>query len=139
MINFKALFIRLLINAAALFIVVKTVKGIHLTAEGVNGITVLLAAGAVIGIINAVIRPVILLLTLPINILSLGLFTIVVNAVLFALSAVFVNGFEVTSVWGAVVGSLLFSIISGVVAWIIPDTRKGAKDKSTVVQYRVIK
>lgn len=139
MINFKAVFIRLLINAAALFVVVKTVKGIYITAEGIDGIIVLLAAGAVIGIINAVIRPVILLLTLPINILSLGLFTIVINAVLFALAAVFVKGFEVTSVWGAVVGSLLFSIISGVVAWIIPDTRKGAKGKGIGVQYKIVK
>lgn len=139
MINFKAVFIRLLINAAALFVVVKTVKGIHLTAEGLNGIIVLLAAGAVIGIINAVIRPVILLLTLPINVISLGLSIIVINAALFALSAVFVKGFEVTSIWGAVVGSLLFSIISGVVAWIIPDTRKGAKDKGIGVQYRIVK
>ena len=139
MINFKAVFFRLLINAAALFVVAKTVQGIRLTAEGANGVIVLLAAGAVIGIVNAVIRPVILLLTLPINILSLGLFTIVINAVLFALTAVFVKGFEVTSVWGAVVGSLLFSLISGVAAWIIPDTRKGAKDKGIGVQYRIVK
>src|SRR3990172_3969273 len=73
----------------------------------VSGFVPALLAAAVLAIINAVIRPILLLLTLPINIITLGLFTLVINALLIMLTAAIVPGFRVNSFWSA----LLFSII----------------------------
>src|SRR5512138_2520087 len=100
------------INTAALLIVVKTVKGLAVTVQGAESIFVLALASAVIGLINSFIRPVIILLTLPLNVLSFGLFTLVINGVIFYAADFLVPGFEVTSLWGAIFGSLLYSVIT---------------------------
>lgn len=71
-----------------------------------------LGAVAVIGLINILIKPLLLFLTIPINILTLGLFTIVINAFLFWLSGKVMPGFYVDGVWASVFGSILFSILS---------------------------
>ncbi|HRU38369.1 MAG TPA: phage holin family protein [Candidatus Goldiibacteriota bacterium] len=123
-----------MINMAALFIVVRTVKGLNLTATGVEGIITLAAASAVIGLINTFIRPVIILLTLPINVISFGLFTLVINGVIFIITGSLVRGFEVKSLWGAVIGSLIFSLVSMVAGWLLVP-----RQASQRVEYRVIK
>ena len=92
-----------------------------------------MAAAAVIGLINTFIRPFIILLTLPINVISFGLFTLVINGVIFILTGALVRGFEVTSLWGAVIGSLVFSLISMVAGWFIVPRQRDEK-----VEYRVI-
>ena len=74
-----------------------------------------LFAAAVLGILNAFFRPVILLLTLPINILSLGLFTFVINAVILLMASGIINGFKIDGFFSALLGSLLISIVS----WIL--------------------
>ncbi len=101
------LIIRWFINALALVLVTKIVPGITLSDFG----TALLAA-AVIGLINALIKPVLLLLTLPINLLTLGLFTFVINAVVLLLAASLVTGFKVEGFGTALVSSILLTIIS---------------------------
>jgi putative membrane protein len=75
-----------------------------------NFVIAMLAALVVV-LINQLIRPVILLLTLPINILTLGLFVFIINAILFSLAAWLVPGFVVTNFWNALLGSLLLSLI----------------------------
>ena len=71
-----------------------------------------LFAAAMLGILNAFFRPIALLITLPLNILSLGLFTFIINAVLLLMVGGVIGGFEVTGFWTAVGGSLVISIVS---------------------------
>jgi putative membrane protein len=131
--NFWTLFAKWMINTAALLIVVKTVKGLNVTQAGMDGILTLAAAAAVIGLINTFIKPFIIFLTLPINVISFGLFTLVINGVIFVITGLLVKGFEVKSFWGAVIGSLLFSFISMVAGlFVVP------RDESIRTDYRII-
>src|SRR4051794_19664376 len=101
------LVIRWIVNALALWIVSVLVSGIHTT-----GVFVTLVAALVLGILNALVRPFLLLLTLPINLMTLGLFTFVVNALMLELTASVVKGFFVDGFGAALVGALLLSIVS---------------------------
>jgi putative membrane protein len=71
-----------------------------------------LAGALVLGLLNAFLRPILIFLTLPVNVLTLGLFTLVVNGLVFYLAASLVKGFYVAGFWSAVVAALVFSIIS---------------------------
>lgn len=78
----------------------------------VQGFFSALFAAAVLGILNAFFRPIALLLTLPINILSFGLFTFIINAVMLKMASSIIPGFNVHGFWAAVMGALFISIIS---------------------------
>ena len=104
------LIINWLLATLAVLITSYLLPGINL-----KGFTTALLVALVLGVINAVIRPVIIILTLPINILTLGLFTLVINALMVLLVAAIVPGFAVRSFWWA----LGFSIILTVVNWTI--------------------
>jgi putative membrane protein len=101
------LIIKWILFALALILITKIIPGIK-----VEGFTTALIAVAVIGLVNTVISPIIKLLALPINLLTLGLFTLIINAALFALSAYFVSGFQVGGFVPAFLGAILFSIFS---------------------------
>jgi len=81
--------------------------GIH-----VSGFFSAFFAAAILGILNAVFRPILIILTLPINILSLGLFTFVINALLLKMASGVISGFDVQGFWSAVFGSLIISLVS---------------------------
>ena len=81
--------------------------GIH-----VSGFMSALWAAAILGILNAFFRPVALILTLPINILTLGLFTFVINAVMLKMASGVIDGFEVRGFWPALLGALIISLVS---------------------------
>jgi len=70
-------------------------------------------AAAVLGILNAIFRPLLILLTLPLNILSLGLFTFVINAFLLKMASGLISGFEVHGFWTALAGALIITLVSG--------------------------
>ena len=93
-------------------------EGIH-----VEGFFSALAAAAVLGILNAFFRPILIILTLPINILSLGLFTFVINALLLLMASGVIRGFEVYGFWSAVFGSLIISLVS----WLLNTFVSGDK------------
>jgi putative membrane protein len=78
----------------------------------VSGFLPAVFAAAVLGILNAFFRPIALLLTLPINILSLGLFTFIINALMLKMASGIIPGFDVYGFWTAISGSLLISVIS---------------------------
>lgn len=101
------LIVKWLISALAIFAVGSFLPGIHV----LNYMTALWAALA-LGILNAIIRPILLLLTLPINLITLGLFTFVLNGFMFWLATKFVAGFTVDGFWWAVLGALLVAAIS---------------------------
>jgi len=103
----KELLIKWIVNSTALLVVANVVTGVVLD----NWVTVFVAA-LVLGFLNAFLRPVLIFLTLPVNVLSLGLFTLFINAFLFYLAAHLVRGFHVTDYWQAFLAAFLFSIVS---------------------------
>jgi len=116
---FRGILIRWLVNAGGLLLISYGIEGIE-----VDGIPPALIAAAVLGIMNAVIRPILLILTLPINILTLGLFTFILNGAMLYLTAQVVRGFSVSGFWSAVLGALILSIISGVMSLFIEDVAR---------------
>jgi putative membrane protein len=102
-------FLRWSINLLALVVAASVIPGIRIQSMGMG-----IAAAGILGIVNAVIRPVVLLFTLPINLLTLGLFTLVINAAMLKLVAAIVPGFVLESFGAAFLGALLISFISWV-------------------------
>ncbi|MBI2875559.1 MAG: phage holin family protein [Candidatus Tectomicrobia bacterium] len=113
----KGLIVRWLINAAALGITGWILKGIQ-----IKGLSSLLIAALVLGLLNAFVRPILLFFTFPLNILTLGLFTFVINALLLLLVSRVVEGFEIDSFWSAFVGAILLSIISLFLSLFVGET-----------------
>ena len=103
----RGIFIRWLILTVAIIIASYLLEGIR-----VSGFFSAFFAAAMLGILNAFFRPIIFILTLPINILTLGLFTFVINAIMLMMASGMISGFEVSGFWSAVFGSLLISIVS---------------------------
>ncbi len=104
-----SLLLRWLFSAMSLMLVAYFVPGI-----AVVSFYSALWAALVLGLANALIRPILVILTLPINILTLGLFTLVINALLFWLASTVVKGFSVSGFWPAFWGALATSIVSGI-------------------------
>ena len=100
---------RIAITALSLLIVAKLSIGV--TIDGLIGA---LIAAVVLGVFNTLVRPLLIILTLPITIVTLGLFIIVINASLFYFAATFVDGFAVSSFFAAVLGSIIVSVISSI-------------------------
>jgi len=106
---------RWLINAVALYLTTLVVPGVK-----VPGFGAALVAALVLGVVNAVIRPVVLILTLPVNILTLGLFTFVVNAcMLYIVSRVTLLRLE--GFWAALLGAIVLSIVSAILTHLVRD------------------
>ncbi len=103
----KELLLKWLVNTIALFVVVHVVAGVS-----VERWQTMIVAALVIGLLNAFLRPFIIFLTLPVTILTLGLFTLVVNGLMFSLAAWLVKGFHVAGFASAFVAALVFSIVS---------------------------
>ncbi len=101
-----------LINSLGLLLVSKSIKGIEFHGNGWEEAATIFAAAALLGLVNVLLKPMLLLLTLPINLLSLGLFTLVINAGCLGLVAWLVEGFEVSGFWAALLGAFLLSLIS---------------------------
>ena len=104
MLNLLALWI---VNALALLALPYVVPSVQIAGFG----TALLVA-VVLGLINALLKPLLVLLTLPVTLLTLGLFIFVINALLFQLTGHLVDGFHVGGFWSALVGSIAYSLIS---------------------------
>ena len=108
--------IRVLANVLAILAAAYVLPGIE-----VSGGMALLAAGLVLALINAVVRPILLLLTLPITLVTLGLFLFVLNAFCLWLTSELVKGFEVHGFWPAVFGALFVSVVSWLVNAFLRD------------------
>jgi putative membrane protein len=111
--------LRVLINAATIALAAYLVAGIHLTGWGPA-----LLAGVVLGLINALVRPVLVILTLPITLLTLGLFLLVLNGFCLALSAWLVPGFDIDGFFPAVLGALITSVVSWLLTAFLSDRGK---------------
>lgn len=84
----------------------------------ISSFTTALIASIVIALVNLVIKPILVFLTLPINILTLGIFILVINALLFMFVAYLVPGVEVNGFWSAFLGALILSILSVGISWL---------------------
>ncbi|HZW52575.1 MAG TPA: phage holin family protein [Candidatus Elarobacter sp.] len=114
------LLIRLVVNAVALIAVAYVVPGIH-----VSGFGGALLAALVLGIVNAVLRPILLLVSLPLTLITLGLFTLVINALLFWLVGALHVGLTVDGFWPAFWGAIVMSIVS----WLLSLFTRGAEER----------
>ena len=103
-----------LINALALAAVAYLMPSVSIASAGAA-----LAAALVLGLVNALVRPVLVLLTLPVTILTLGLFIFVINGLLFWAVGNFVSGFHVAGFWPGVFGAIVFSLISWALSHLI--------------------
>jgi putative membrane protein len=97
-----------LISVLAIGIGAYLVPGVTVTLSGA------LVAAVVLGALNLIIRPILLLLTLPINILTLGLFSLVVNALLVMIASAIVPGFVVAGFWSALLFAIVLAVVNGV-------------------------
>jgi putative membrane protein len=112
------LLITWLVNALALLALPYLFNSIQ-----VDDFVTALVAALVLGLVNALIRPVLVLLTLPVTLLTLGLFIFVINGLLFWFVGSFVPGFHVAGFWAGVFGAIVYSIISWVLSALIPDRK----------------
>jgi putative membrane protein len=112
---------RILINGAAILLAASVVPGVAVTS-----VTSAFIAGLVLALINAIVRPILIVLTLPITLVTLGLFIFVLNAFCFWLASVFVPGLTVAGFWAAVLGALIVSVVSWVLTAFLSDTGRVA-------------
>ncbi|MEE2702674.1 MAG: phage holin family protein [Myxococcota bacterium] len=105
---------RVIIVAAGLWLAELMVAGIQFDGPGT-----LLAAALLLGIVNAVIRPIAILLTLPFTILSLGLFLLVINAAMLGLVSALLGGFALAGFWSAIAGGIVVSLTGWLASWYI--------------------
>jgi len=121
--------IRILINAAALWVAAQLLDGITLSDQPVA----VLIVAVVFGLVNSLIRPVVKLLTFPFTIVTLGLFTLVINAAMLQLTDWLTEGLNVVGFWTSVLGGIIISLVSWFLSILLPDDEddwKRSKDRS---------
>jgi putative membrane protein len=101
---------KVILNGIAILAATWMLPGLHL-----SGPAAALGGGAVLGLVNALVRPVLIVLTFPLTLVTLGLFIFVVNALCFGLTAWLIPGFGIDGFWWALIGSLVVSVVS----WIL--------------------
>ena len=111
---------RVIINGLALIVLSLLLKGVQL-----DSIPSAFIAALVLGVLNAVIRPLLLLFSLPINIMTLGIFTLVINGFLLWMVTAVVVGFSISNFGLVILSAILLSIISGLLSWLLgkPDKK----------------
>ena len=115
----QGLIVRTAITMLGLFLASKLIPGVWIEGTG----SFILAA-LLLGVVNALVRPIAFLLTLPLTIITLGLFLFVLNAAMFGLVSAFLDNFTVSGFWAAVFGAIVVSITSTIASWCIgPDGR----------------
>ncbi|MBI4764139.1 MAG: phage holin family protein [Deltaproteobacteria bacterium] len=110
----RGILLKWLVNTLALLVTAYVVKGIQVT-----GASSLILAAALLGILNALIRPILIILTLPINIITLGLFTLIINGAMLWFVSLIIKGFVIQGFWPAIVGALIISLVSWLFNWLV--------------------
>ena len=103
-----------IVTTLAILVVTYLIPGVRVSSLGTA-----IVAATILGILNALVRPILVVLTLPLTILTLGLFLFVINALMFQLAGALVPGFHVDSFWSALLGSLIVSIVAYIVYSVI--------------------
>jgi putative membrane protein len=115
----KGFLLRVVIVAAGLWVASKIVPGVEIN----DGWTLLLAA-LILGIVNAIVRPIVIILTLPLTILTLGLFLLIINAAMLSLVAWMLDGMTVSGFWSAFFGALVVTVTGWIASSFISDQGK---------------
>lgn len=110
----RGFILRALISAFAIWLAAQVLDGIRIEGPGT-----VFAAGFLLGVVNAFVRPVLTLVTLPMTIITLGLFLLVINAAMLGLVASFLPGLQIAGFGPALLGSILVSIVSWIASWTI--------------------
>ena len=110
---------KLILSAVAVIILAKLLPGVHL-----DNYTTAIIVAAVLAILNVLVKPVLIIFTLPITILTLGLFLLVVNAMIILLTDKLIDGFAVSSIWTAILFSLLLSCLQSLLYSILKEDKK---------------
>ncbi len=126
-----SILIALVLNALALIITAYVVPGIS-----VSGFLSAILAAIVLGLINTFIKPLLVFLTAPLNFLTLGLFSFVVNAFVLWLVTFFVPGFRVDSLLSAILGAIVLSVVSTILAMLLKDVAVGERGGGNVRRKR---
>jgi putative membrane protein len=120
--------LKLLLNGVALIVADWLIDGLHLA-----DVTTAIIAGVILGLVNALVKPVLFILTLPFTLITLGLFLFVLNAICLALAARLVPGFEIDGWWPAFWGALIVTVVS----WLLNGLIPGEENKKRVVARRI--
>jgi putative membrane protein len=118
------LIIRFVVSALALGVTTYLVPGMHSYS-----VPALLVAALILGILNAIIRPILFLLTLPINLLTLGLFTFIINAAMLKVTSLLVKGFAIDNFVAAILGAVVLAIVSALLNWLVKDARERRREE----------
>jgi putative membrane protein len=116
--------LRAVIAALGLWVASRFVAGLSIDTP-----TTLLLAGLLLGIVNAIVRPIAILLTLPMTIVTLGLFLLVINAAMLGLVALILPGVRIDGFWAALLAAIIVSLVSWVGSWFV-----GSKGKIDVIR-----
>jgi putative membrane protein len=123
--------IRLIISAIAVLVTDLLLPGVSLgDISNTNGLLTALLVAAVLGLLNALLKPLLILLTLPVTLVTLGLFLLVINAVIVLIAARLVNGFHVDSFWWALGFSLVLSFVQSVLQAFDGDKRRERREEA---------
>ena len=112
--------LRVLINSAALYLAARWVRGIDFDGVWWE----LLLAGLVLSVINLILRPILLLISFPLLIITLGLFYFVINGIILFLLPFFIPGFRVDGIWPAIIGALVISLVNLVLNWLLKPKKR---------------
>jgi len=112
--------VRLLANAVALWVASRLVGGVHLTEEPMG----ILWVALLFGVVNALVKPIVMTLSFPVIFLTLGVFVFVVNALLFMLTAAITDSMAVDGFWAALLGSLVVSVVAMVLNGVLKEAKK---------------
>ncbi|MEA4926441.1 hypothetical protein SDC9_197390 [bioreactor metagenome] len=107
--------LRWLLNILAILLTAAIVSGFEVTIWGA------IVGSIVLGVVNAVIRPLLIIVTLPLNVVSLGLFTFIINGLMLKLTSVTIIGFELDGFWWAVLSAIVLSLMSFAISFFIDD------------------
>jgi putative membrane protein len=110
--------LKLLLTAVAVVILAKVLPGVEVASYGYAILVAL-----VIGVLKVFVRPILILLTLPVTIITLGLFLLIINAVIILMADYFLSGFSVSTIWWALLFSLLLSILQSILHKMIKDKK----------------
>ena len=113
------LILRILLSAIAVVILSKILPGV-----GVDSYTTAIIVAIVLSLLNFIVKPVLVILTLPVTILTLGLFLLIINAIIILLADYFIDGFQVNNIWWALLFSLLLSFLQSIFYSFLNDDKK---------------
>ncbi len=111
--------IKILLNAVAIFFLANILNGVH-----INHYTTAIIVAVVLSLLNMVVKPILVILTIPITIVTLGLFLLVINAIIIFFADSLISGFRVDSIWTAILFSLLLSALQSLLHSFLKQKKK---------------